>query len=1557
MNRSGESRRVARRTLRAAAIGVGGLAGLCLALGLAVVLLLQTDRTATWTARQVLARVQVYPGAEVRLGRFRIHSSGWIEARDARLVETGTVLVASLARVELRVDWNALRRGELQIDSLRVEAPVVDLNPLLRGLATGSKATPSPNRHAATGRQRIRLAYLSVSDGELRLPLTLHGKPAVLAVRALAVRASQVAMAPGVALQLDSLGAELTLPELPHPAMLRARGALRGGRATLDSLHLDTPATHLVLCGAAPVQGGLDSLLANLQADFVAGPLDGADLRPFVATVPPDARLEASIHVALQGSQPAQANGIANAVLADARWGAHTVPRAQLETAWTGGRVQVQFTGQVDGKQVALDSALRPFDATVPYDLEIRAGSGSVALRGEVVPRAGPRWRIDAGTLRHFDLAALVPNTPGSDLTGSLQGNGNGLAADSLSLDAEIRLAGSRVATLPIDSLHATVALRAGALTLAGDARAHGTAVRLDAHAQPFAAEPLLESATVRFETFDLARWVPGAKPSTRLGGTLTLVPPGLGLQSRRCTARLRLTPSRVGEQSIDDGEFNFKLDGNALGVHGSVQFPGGGFTLEASARPFGTRPAYEVQRFDFTTLDVGALLGQPGLRTHLTGSATLEGEGTSREELRAHATLRLERSDASGMVLDGAHADAGYDAGAVRLVGEVSVPGGGGSIDASGALLDSVPTYEARGTLHSTSLAQLFKREIPDAQAQIGFSVEGAGFDRHALNVAATVTGSGSLGTARLDSLAAALSITGDVLRLDSLRMRGNVLHAQAAGSLRLPQFLPAAGETLQVTAQVIDPAPLVSALGLHRLRFDAGRLEAMLRGTDTGAALDGRVDAGRIAWDTLTAAGLRLRVTGTLDRDRRVLASHATAALDTLRVAGVVLRSAAAAADYDHETLHLTAAGAMDDTNGFRIAAHGPLDRQSVSVLDTLALRVGSNVWALDHPVQVAHDADRIRVDDLQLASGIHRWTIDGALDRHGEQSLVARADSLQIDLLARVLGWPHLKGGLDGELRVTGPAAAPRAAGRLALNLSNADLPPVTLESRFVHENNGLELQARLTNLANDSLVVAGRLPFAIPGLAATVPDTLAAPAALDVRAEADGFDLGSLAMFAPPNTIRNLAGRLRVHVHVTGSTRTPRLEGDLGLEEGAVQVMSLGAPYTGVSLAATLANDELRLDRLSARSGRGTLQAHGGIRFGAPRAVELALTFDRFRATANRLLRVEASGKLDVSGTLTAPVVRGSLALTDTDIDVSGNAAGNTVLQVQLTEADLRMLEDNFGYRPLASNGSRAAGLDAAKLEVEVEVGRDTWVRRRSSPRLALEITGRVDARKQPQEKLQVFGRLDVLPQRSYAEQLGRRFDVETGSVVLNGDPLQALINFAAKWEVPSAGNENNPEATITLKARGTTDDLRLKFTSDPPMDETQILTYITTGRPPQGTTGQVQKDSGASSAGAAMAFAQASVVAEEMGASLGLDVMQVRNDGVEGATMVAGSYVNPKTYLGVRQSAVFQTQTSGTTSTDASTEIEIEYELLQWLLVNFQGGVGDVRLMFRTRYAY
>jgi autotransporter translocation and assembly factor TamB len=157
--------------------------------------------------------------------------------------------------------------------------------------------------------------------------------------------------------------------------------------------------------------------------------------------------------------------------------------------------------------------------------------------------------------------------------------------------------------------------------------------------------------------------------------------------------------------------------------------------------------------------------------------------------------------------------------------------------------------------------------------------------------------------------------------------------------------------------------------------------------------------------------------------------------------------------------------------------------------------------------------------------------------------------------------------------------------------------------------------------------------------------------------------------------------------------------------------------------------------------------------------------------------------------------------------------------------------------------------------------------------------------------------------------------------------------------------------------IRLGARGAADDLELKLTSDPAMEQEDIITYLATGRPPVRSGEPIDKDSEALDAGTAMAVGQAAAAFEDIGTSLGVDVLQVQNDGARGVMVVAGNFVGTRTYLGLRQSATFESQSSSSTSAAATTEAEMDYRIREWLQVNLQGGAESAQILFRLAVAY
>jgi hypothetical protein len=89
----------------------------------------------------------------------------------------------------------------------------------------------------------------------------------------------------------------------------------------------------------------------------------------------------------------------------------------------------------------------------------------------------------------------------------------------------------------------------------------------------------------------------------------------------------------------------------------------------------------------------------------------------------------------------------------------------------------------------------------------------------------------------------------------------------------------------------------------------------------------------------------------------------------------------------------------------------------------------------------------------------------------------------------------------------------------------------------------------------------------------------------------------------------------------------------------------------------------------------------------------------------------------------------------------------------------------MLQENFGYRPGKPRPEGDPPFEAAAIEVDIELQPDTWIRRRANPRLAIELRGDLQLRKDPQENLCVQGEIRAVANRSYVEQFGRRFEIE------------------------------------------------------------------------------------------------------------------------------------------------------------------------------------------------
>ena len=258
---------------------------------------------------------------------------------------------------------------------------------------------------------------------------------------------------------------------------------------------------------------------------------------------------------------------------------------------------------------------------------------------------------------------------------------------------------------------------------------------------------------------------------------------------------------------------------------------------------------------------------------------------------------------------------------------------------------------------------------------------------------------------------------------------------------------------------------------------------------------------------------------------------------------------------------------------------------------------------------------------------------------------------------------------------------------------------------------------------------------------------------------------------------------------------------------------------------------------------------------------------------------------------------------------------------------------------------------------------MSLGRDTWLRSRITPGLDIQMTGTIDVSKQAKQPLLLFGDVNVIPERSKIETLGRRFNVTTGQVLFNGTVQEILVDVGARYDVRRPGSRETA-AQITLSARGrplVPGDLDIAFGSDPQMETADILSYIATGRPAEQTFAFGSAGGGGGGVvetGAGLALSQLAGVLEGVaGKELGLDVIEIEQDGINGTRLTAGKYLSPRLYASISQPIVYGSQTGNLANGSQSTQVTLEYEITSWLLSSLVYNRPTVRVNLRWEYGY
>jgi autotransporter translocation and assembly factor TamB len=597
----------------------------------------------------------------------------------------------------------------------------------------------------------------------------------------------------------------------------------------------------------------------------------------------------------------------------------------------------------------------------------------------------------------------------------------------------------------------------------------------------------------------------------------------------------------------------------------------------------------------------------------------------------------------------------------------------------------------------------------------------------------------------------------------------------------------------------------------------------------------------------------------------------------------------------------------------------------------------------------IEVHHDGKRTRADvqqrrdeqslrvtaDVPIAINL----VDGGMrwDQDGDHHLDVDAIAIDRDLLAAFVTMPE-----DLDFEVNAGVHARGHAESLAVNGQ--------IRASIVADN-GIDTPIGgnfdLTTKQQHVALVIGPFEDAAIEIEATAKAPLTAllqgdPVdwkAVPIVASLDTsrFPLAGIAGLLP-NALAEPAGRLDVHFAADGTVGQPSLHGNAQLRGGAITVIPLRQRFDRVTLDASLDRQDIRLVKLSARSGSGTARVDGKLHLerGATKGnLDVVLAGLPIVRPGMPLMKLStrASGVLDATGKRT-------------EIDVVARGTTLDVFTASVTAPTALPLEDGIVYTDVVTRVGKREPTASAKepvlppdMSVRLKLADPIYVR---GPQANMTWRGGVEIERTAGEKVRAHGAL--IADRGRINFLGRDFIVDSGRVTL---PEQGDIDPYIALTAVTQTEEG--EVTIDVHGRASRPELRLS--SDPPMSESDVFALLVTGS--SGADSEGEGGAVEAKAASLLAAFQNPVLQRELQDRVGIDRVGVSfGDTVDQPIVAVGKRVSRKIYLETRYH-------HNAPQFENNAEIHLEYSIKppHWTIETFIGDAakGGVEVWWRKRF--
>jgi translocation and assembly module TamB len=508
--------------------------------------------------------------------------------------------------------------------------------------------------------------------------------------------------------------------------------------------------------------------------------------------------------------------------------------------------------------------------------------------------------------------------------------------------------------------------------------------------------------------------------------------------------------------------------------------------------------------------------------------------------------------------------------------------------------------------------------------------------------------------------------------------------------------------------------------------------------------------------------------------------------------------------------------------------------------------------------------------RLHNLRLTNGSARLIFDGALNAGEWDRFSLRVENLNLALLNEFgLSSVPLKGTATGAVVLKGPLRQP--TGSISLEVKGAEIEGMKIgdiDGKALLSPELLRVEQLHVNSAQGTIRLAGRIPL-----------EKGRPQFSDVEFVVKATDYDPAEALKLFFDFETAGARLNADMKIERNAGAFAAEGVLRLEAEKFVPVEHGPELRRIVIVLRGAGESLRIERGEADTGKkGKLSVSGTLDVNGPRIRAIA---DRFAFRWRTGISGELSADLELLGAWEALVFKGVVDILSADYEPD-------------KKKDDKKPEAR-GRRAGEGPDKEGGAASPFAMEVRVSFDRDVWYKHKQT---SIELKGNLDLRKSPGDETRIFGKIEVV--RGAYVAYGRVFDVEEGSLVFSGNvPVDPFLGIRALYV------DKVSKMRIYLVLTGPASKPRLTLTSEPPLEEADIISVLATGKPLY-QLGEGQGGGSQQVAQNLVAGYLAEGVRKELQDIIRLDVLRVQLKDPQSTDIVAGKNISRDFFISYGQ---------------------------------------------------